>query len=319
MNRLLQIFVVLVAVLAKSTKIIAALKLLKFGKPLVTLVSILISILAYGWYLGPWFGFGLVVMIFIHEMGHIVALRMRGFETNGPVFIPFLGAAIFLPPLKDRNDEAFVALGGPVLGTLGAFAALVGWALTEGKTSEIFLLVSFVGMFLNLFNLIPISPLDGGRIMQAVHPHIKYVGGCLVVAYTVLAAEPGLLLMWILVLDAFDRAPLYLRPTIGGILIIAMAGLMLFGFGKQPLWLNIADVMLGTFIVASMHMRDQLRDKKNEGPEIDDRPYPSNNMRMIWITSFLAMACITSAALVFQTQYLPKAIQERAESMHAVQ
>ena len=76
-------------IFAKSIKLVVIFKAMKFTKVLVTLVSMLLSAVIYGFWLGPWFGIGLVLMLFIHEMGHVIALRLKGFETSGPVFIPF--------------------------------------------------------------------------------------------------------------------------------------------------------------------------------------------------------------------------------------
>jgi hypothetical protein len=82
-------FVSAMVIFSKSTKIIVLLKAMKFTKPLVTVVSMLISAIGYGVWLGPWFGIGLVLMIFIHEMGHIIALRFKGFETSGVLLRSF--------------------------------------------------------------------------------------------------------------------------------------------------------------------------------------------------------------------------------------
>src|ERR1700733_275442 len=191
-------FTGMILVLVKSTKIVAILKVLKFSKPLITVISMLVSTILYGLWLGPWFAVGLISMLFIHEMGHIIALRIKGYETHGPVFIPFLGALIFAPKFNNRDTEAYIAFGGPLIETIGALACFAIWFFT-GRTSEIFLLVSYVGVSLNLFNLIPVSPMDGGRIMQIVGAWVKYIGFGLLITFTLAARQPQLLMIWILV------------------------------------------------------------------------------------------------------------------------
>lgn len=299
-------------VITKSTKVIAALKVLKFGKPLVTLISMLISAIMYGIWLGPWFGIGLVLMLFIHEMGHVIALRLKGIETPGPVFIPFLGAAIFVPTFKDRDTEAFIGYGGPLLGTIGALACFGLWYWT-GQRSEILLLVSYVGIFLNIFNLIPISPLDGGRITQAVGAWFKYLGLAILLVYTISARQPALLIIWILVLDSFDGLLLWSRPIIAAILGLSMAALMILGFSGQPWWLDIFDCFLASCAVLMFWARDMARSKKGEEGTADDRPYPSQGIRMKWLTYYLGLAVLLSGIIVVQGQYLPDKVKGTTE------
>ena len=90
------------------------------------------------------------------------------------MFIPFLGALITLKQLPDDAwNEAKVAIAGPILGALGAAAV---WGLGEWLDSDLLVALAFTGFFLNLFNLAPICPLDGGRIVAAIHPALWIVG-----------------------------------------------------------------------------------------------------------------------------------------------
>lgn len=303
-------------ILAKSTKIIAALKVLKFTKPLVTVVSMAVSAVLYGIWLGPWFGVGLVAMLFIHEMGHIIALRMRGYETPGPVFIPFLGAVIFAPKFKDRDTEAFVGFGGPLLGTIGALACLAAWPFTDGKTAEILLLVSYVGIFLNLFNLIPISPLDGGRVTQAIGGWFKYVGLGLLLVFTFATRQPGILLIWILVMDGFDRLTLWLRPTLAGILGVSMATLMFLGYGDpQPWYIIVMDCCLAVMLTGVYYSKDKYRKETGDAGEVDDRVYPTGGVRAKWLGCYLGLAMFTALVIVWQVEHLPHGVKHGAEQM----
>lgn len=137
--------------------------------------TMLLSILAYAWLTRNWLvGLGLVAMIFIHEVGHVLAARRRGLPVSLPIFIPFLGAFIAMKKHpRDAETEAFVALGGPALGTLGAFAAFVLGAAFSNTT---LLVVAYLGFFINLINLLPIHPLDGGRIAVAVSRWLWVIG-----------------------------------------------------------------------------------------------------------------------------------------------
>ncbi len=302
------------AVFLKGSKILVVLKAVKFSKPIITAVSMVISAIAYGIWLGPWFGIGLVAMLFVHEMGHVMAMRFKGMEVSGPVFIPFLGAAIFAPKFEDRDTEAYVGYGGPLVGTIGALACFGAWYAT-GQTSEILLLLSYVGVFLNIFNLIPISPLDGGRITQAIGGWFKYVGLGLLLAYTLFIAQPAILLIWILVLDGFDRFTLWLRPALATILALAMSVLMAIGVSLQPTWVNIFDCAIAAFLTALYWSKDYHRYKTGENMNADNREYPSRSVRTKWLVYYLGLSVLAVSVLFFQIQYLPKGVHSHADKM----
>jgi Zn-dependent protease len=135
--------------------------------------SMLVSMWVYGYFLGPDFAVGFVLLILIHEMGHVLAIRHYGIRSAPPLFLPFVGAVITVPALRNAQEEAIVGIGGPVLGTVGALAC---FALYGATHEPILLQLSFYGFFLNLFNLVPVPPLDGGRVTAAISPWIWPVG-----------------------------------------------------------------------------------------------------------------------------------------------
>lgn len=147
--------------------------LLQVGK-FKTFLTMLVSIWAYAVFWGWAFAAGFVALLFIHEMGHVIALRTQGVRASAPMFIPFVGAFIGMKQLPDNAfSEAVAAYGGPLLGTLGAIGcAVIG--LATGNSFWYALASS--GFLLNLFNLLPISPLDGGRILGVVSPKLWIVG-----------------------------------------------------------------------------------------------------------------------------------------------
>lgn len=147
--------------------------ILQVGK-FKTFITMLISIWAYAVFWGWPFAAGFVALLFIHEMGHVVALRMMGIKATAPMFIPFMGAFIGMKQMPDNAfDEAVMAYGGPLLGTLGAIGC-AGAGLVTGNPFWYALAMS--GFLLNLFNLLPISPLDGGRIIGVISPKLWIVG-----------------------------------------------------------------------------------------------------------------------------------------------
>jgi len=158
--------------------------------------SMLVSIGAYALLWGWQFAVGFVVLLLVHELGHVFEAKRQGLPVSAPMFIPFLGALITLKQLPDNAwAEAKVAIAGPILGSIGAAAV---WGLGEAIDSDLLIALAFTGFFLNLFNLAPISPLDGGRIVAAIHPVLWIVGLALLVGLTILAPNPILILILVL-------------------------------------------------------------------------------------------------------------------------
>jgi Zn-dependent protease len=164
----------LLAIVAFAAKGKALLLLLPKLKLLTTSGSMLVSIGAYTLIWGWKFAVGFVVLLFVHEMGHVIQLRREGVEASAPLFIPFLGAVVWAKQLGGNAlAEARVGLAGPILGSLGALACL---PIAEATGNDLFRALAFTGFFLNLFNLAPVLPLDGGRAMAAMAPGLWIAG-----------------------------------------------------------------------------------------------------------------------------------------------
>jgi Zn-dependent protease len=152
--------VVILAVLSKG-------KLLLFGlSKISTFSTMLLSIGAY-WTLFGWrFAVGLVLSIYVHEMGHVYALRQFGFAASAPTFVPFFGAFVRMKqhPISPFED-ARVGLAGPIWGTAAAIALFVMYYVTDAGVLGA---IAHFAAWLNLFNLLPVWQLDGGRGMRAL-------------------------------------------------------------------------------------------------------------------------------------------------------
>jgi Zn-dependent protease len=150
-----------------------ALLLLKV-KFLGTALTMLLSIGVYALLFPVWFAVGIVVLIWVHEMGHVLQLRREGIPASAPMFIPLLGAFVAMKQMpKDALAEARVGLAGPVLGTLGGLATLGLYAATR---EPLFLGLAYFNSIINLFNLAPVLPLDGGRAVGAMSLAFQVVG-----------------------------------------------------------------------------------------------------------------------------------------------
>ena len=175
-----------------KTAILALFKL----KIFVTSASMLVSIAAYAWIWGWRFAVGFVFLLLVHELGHVLELRRQGIPASAPLFIPFLGAVVGMKQMPHNVwKEAQVALAGPIIGSLAAFGL---WAAGEALGSELLIALAFTGFFLNLFNLLPVSPLDGGRAAAALHPALWAVGLALLLGLTLLYPNPILILVLVI-------------------------------------------------------------------------------------------------------------------------
>jgi len=187
----------LVAVGALLLKFGAQLKvvllLLPKLKLFTTSASMLVSVVAYAFVFGWRFAVGFVLLLFVHELGHVIQLRREGIPASAPLFIPFLGAVVAARSLGDNaTAEARVGLAGPVLGTAGAAVVAVAALASD---SELLKALAFTGFFLNLFNLLPVVPLDGGRAMAALAPWMWFVGFAGLIALAFTYPNPILLLV----------------------------------------------------------------------------------------------------------------------------
>jgi Zn-dependent protease len=193
--------VLLGALAVKGKSLVLLLPKLKI---LTTSASMLVSVAAYSLLWGWRFAAGFVLLLLVHEMGHVIQLRREGIPSSAPLFIPFLGAVIGARSLgDDAAAEARVGLAGPVLGSLGAAAVAVAGVALD---SELLRALAFTGFFLNLFNLIPVTPLDGGRAFAAMAPAMWFAGLFLIVALAFAFPNPVIVLIALVgALDVWRR------------------------------------------------------------------------------------------------------------------
>jgi Zn-dependent protease len=134
-----------------------------------------------------------VLLLLIHELGHVIQLRREGVPASAPMFIPFLGAVVTAKSLGGNAlAEARVGLAGPVLGSLAAALLIPIWQATG---NAFWGALAFTGLFINLFNLLPVVPLDGGRAMAAMTPWMWFAGFAAMVVLAIVFPNPIILLI----------------------------------------------------------------------------------------------------------------------------
>lgn len=169
--------------------------LLKFGWAGITAIA---SIAVYAIFFGWPFAIGLVAMLFIHEMGHALVMKLKGIPVGGLIFVPLLGAAVFMRNMpKNARDEAEVGIAGPIAGALAAGACFFLARQSPG-VQTIWAPLAYFGFFINLFNLIPVVPFDGGRIVAAIDKRIWLLGLLGLAAFFVWSWLNGDFSIWLL-------------------------------------------------------------------------------------------------------------------------
>jgi Zn-dependent protease len=217
-KRLARYLAPLVLLLAKAKSLLLLLPNLKL---LASFGSMAVSIAAYSLLFGLPFAVGFVALLLLHELGHVFQLRREGIKASAPIFIPFLGAVIASKSLgKDAAAEARVGLAGPILGTLATLVPLALWLATG---ADFWRALAYVGFILNLFNLLPVVPLDGGRAAAALSPAVWVAGlaGLLVLAFI----YPSPILFLVLIFGAMESWRRWrMRGTPEGKAYYAIAG-----------------------------------------------------------------------------------------------
>lgn len=147
--------------------------ILKFFK-LTTVITLLVSLFAYGLTYGWVFGIALIYILVIHEMGHVWAMKRLNIPTSATLFIPFIGAlARGKDHAKNAYDDAFISYMGPVFGFLSVLPAILLYIVTG---TEFWMVLVLLGSVVNLFNLIPITPFDGGHIVKVINFKLMLAG-----------------------------------------------------------------------------------------------------------------------------------------------
>jgi Zn-dependent protease len=201
------------ALIALLTKLKAIILLLPQVKLLATAATMAVSVAAYATIWGFSFAAGFVVLLLVHEMGHVIALRREGIRASAPMFVPFLGAVISARSLGENAvAEARVGLAGPILGTVGSLACLGVWLVTG---HDYWRALAYTGLFLNLFNLLPVVPLDGGRAMAAMSPWMWFAGFAGIVALAFVFPNPIILI--IAVFAAYETYRRWQQRRSGGL------------------------------------------------------------------------------------------------------
>lgn len=222
-------------------------KLAIFAKVLLPLGSAIVSFGAYALFFGGWqAGLGIVLLLFVHEMGHYVVIRAKGLKVGLPVFIPMLGAYVAMRTLPvNARDDAEIGIAGPVAGAIAGVVCL-GIYYQTGQT--LYLWLAYFSFFINLLNLLPVAPLDGARVTGAISKWIWPVGLVLVAVaffytYNIFLLVLGFLGLMQMFdrfrstpeLDAYYRVPILTRIYVTVLYFGLAGGLALATFATQNL------------------------------------------------------------------------------------
>lgn len=163
--------------------------LLKFKSLWATIITTGVTALLYAQLFGWAFGVGIVLLILIHESGHVVVARVIGLPVTLPIMIPFLGAFVSMRQQpRTVAQESVMAIGGPILGSIASGLCYLGYLLMPASsTGHLLQALAYFGFLINLFNLVPVTPLDGGRVLSLLSKWFNVAG--LVIAAALLLFE----------------------------------------------------------------------------------------------------------------------------------
>lgn len=285
-----------IAVAIKAKKFAVIFKSVKILKMVLSLGSAAVFAACYAPGLGWSLAAAITILLFVHEFGHMVAIARIGLGWKLPIFIPFLGAALFVPSM-DRRKEAYTAIGGPILGTLAALACFIPVALYGSK---FWAGTAFFGLLINLFNLTPVSPLDGGRILQAVHPMLKWLGWLVLLVYTLTIGEPGMLVFWIICISDVNSLSRTVRAKLIWVVWSIMLICTLFAIRQHPASSNIVnwvDVSLGLGLALLFSYYSRMG---SDWDNSDDRPMPAPEERWVFLGCYtiLVLSLVVSMVMV---------------------
>lgn len=185
-----------------------------FGKVGLASITAIVSVVAYSWLFGWPFAIGLVVLLFLHEMGHALVMKLKGIPVGGLIFVPMLGAAVFMKQMpKNAKDEAEVGIAGPIAGAIAASVCLL-LALRTPNEPSIWAPLAYFGFFMNLFNLIPIVPFDGGRVLAAIDRRIWILGFLALLGFEVWSWFNGNFSPWLLFFILMAGSQLWSRRRV---------------------------------------------------------------------------------------------------------
>jgi Zn-dependent protease len=184
--------------------------LAKFGFAGITAI---ISVVAYSFLFGWPFAIGLVALLFLHEMGHAIVMKLKGMPVGGMIFIPMLGAAVFMNQMpKNAKDEAEVGIAGPIAGAIASSVCLL-LALQAPHIHSIWAPLAYFGFLMNLFNLIPIVPFDGGRVLAAIDRRVWILGFLGLAAFQIWTWINGNFSPWLLFFVVIAGTQLWARRS----------------------------------------------------------------------------------------------------------
>jgi|GEM_PF-1816521 len=172
------------------------------GKVLLNIIIIFLTILVLTVAISFKYALGYLCMIAIHELGHYVAAKSLRLNVVFGGFTP-LGAYIIHEETKSSKENAAIAIGGPLFGTIFGIICYIFYYATSDYT---FLVLSFNSILLNLANLIPVNPLDGGQIVEAISPVLCYIGFPFLVYLFVFVKrlKTKIVLLFIIVIGAYQ-------------------------------------------------------------------------------------------------------------------
>ena len=285
---------------AEALKFLKAVKLLD---PLVMLLSAIVTASSYSLVMKTSFALGLVLSLAVHEFGHFYATKYRGLTARWWLFIPFVGALMSAPEFRTREDEAFVAYGGPLIGGIFSLVLFLAWLLLplSKEWGNVLFSISFISVGINLFNMIPLSPIDGGRITQAIHPLFRWAGFLVLLVPSFYIGEASMLVIWMLVVGDV-RLDARKRFVLAGLLWLLMPPLIILGYHGSYVLEDWFFFVLGGWLLRVYY--NQYKDPPPAGEYNWRKQDLPKRVRLRWCIRYFALLIVLSVLLYAHIPFL---------------
>lgn len=242
--------------LYRAAGVLKFLKAIKILGPLMMVVSGIFTGEIYSLIMKTSLVAGLLLSLAVHELGHYVATKQRGLRASWWLFIPFVGAWMEAPDFRSRYDEAYIAFGGPFIGGIFSLTLFSAWSVLplSNEWGNVLFTTAFLSTMLNLFNMIPLSPLDGGRITEGLSVWFRIAGFIFLIVLSLYTAEASMLLVWMLVLSEIRMSAL-LRYGVSIVLLILMAVLIMLGYHGSSVLEDWCYFAVGVWLLSTFYKR----------------------------------------------------------------
>ena len=282
--------IVLLVKLYRAAALLKFLQEIKILEPLTTMASGVFTASVYSFTMKVSLVVALVVSYAVHEFGHFFATKFRGLTANWWIFFPFAGQLMDAPDFRSRDDEAYIAYGGPLVGGAFSFLLFIAWLILPlpNEWGNILYTTAFLSTLLNLFNMIPVSPLDGGRITEGVSIWFRVVGFIGLIVLSFYEKQASMLLVWMLIISQVRMLPMR-RLIVASAMLALMGLLILLGFHGNSVFEDWCFFAVASWLVLSFYRQRNAPERGEDYRDVQLTPAQRKKWAGLYVALLAAL------------------------------